>query len=101
MNENSAQTTEGRGLWWFVWIMTTVIVPGCTFGLLAMLNATSEMAWGVAGVAGLVALALHIVSSVKLGRGGSGWLTAGLIFGGWGLMGVSLFVGCLVLVSIP
>jgi len=96
MNENSAQTTEGRGLWWFVWIMTTVIVPGCTFGLLAMQNSIAEVAWGVAG---LVVFVLHIVSSVKLGKGGSGWLTAGLIFGGWALMLVSLFVGCLVLVS--
>lgn len=79
-----------------MWIMTTVIVPGCTFGLLAMQHTVAEVIWCVAG---LVVLALHIVSSVKLGKGGSGWLTAGLIFGGWALMGASFFVGCLVLVS--
>lgn len=96
MNENSAQPAEGKGHWWFIWIMTTVIVPGVTFGLLAMQTGVSEVLWGVIA---LVVFVLHLVSSVKLGKGGSGWLTAGLIFGGWVLMGVSFFVGCLVLVS--
>jgi hypothetical protein len=96
MNENSAQPAEGKGHWWFVWIMTTVNLPGITFGLLAKQTSTSEVLWGVIA---LVILALHIVSSVKLGKGGSGWLTAGLIFGGWVLMGASFFVGCLVVVS--
>lgn len=96
MNENSAQPAEGKSHWWFIWIVTTVIVPGITFGLLAMQTGVSEV---LCGVIGLVVFALHIVSSVKLGKGRSGWLTAGLIFGGWALMLVSLFVGCVVLVS--
>jgi hypothetical protein len=45
-------------------------------------------------VAAAAALILHIVSSSKLGGGASGWLTFGLIFGGWALMLVSFFVGC-------
>lgn len=97
MNEDSSQPVPKKGSWWFVWILCTVIVPGVTFGLLAMQSVIAEAVWGVAALAVLV---LHIVSSVKLGKDGSGWLTVGLIFGGWVLMGASFFVGCLVLVSI-
>ena len=96
MNENNAQPKVEKGPLWFVWILCTVIVPGATFGLLATQRGGSEVLWGLIA---LVVCVLHIVSSVKLGKGGSGWLTAGLIFGGWALMFVSLFVGCVVLVS--
>ncbi|WP_395718216.1 hypothetical protein [Prosthecobacter sp.] len=96
MNENSPQPAPEKGPWWFVWILSTVIFPGATFGMLASNTRYLEV---IVGVVGFVTFVMHIVSSVKLGKGGSGWLTAGLIFGGWALMFVSLFVGCVVLVS--
>lgn len=95
-NENSAQPAEGKGPWWFVWILCAVIVPGSTFGLLATQSGGLEVLWGVIA---LVVFVLHIVASVKLGKNRSGWLIVGLIFGGWVLMLMSVFVGCLVLVS--
>lgn len=95
MNENNVQPTGGKRFWWFVWILCTVIVPGVIFGLLVTVIQGHEeflhLGW-------LFAL-LHIVASVKLGRDVSGWLTAGLIFGGWILMLVSFFVGCLAVVA--
>lgn len=96
MSENSDQPAAGKGPWWFLWILCTVILPGGTFGLLASnIRHLDVLVWGI----GFVAFVLHIFTSVKLGKGGSGWLTFGLIFGGWALMVVSLFVGCVVLVS--
>lgn len=79
-----------------VWIICTVVAPGGLFAALAFLP--SKLEWSV-GAGGLAVFVLHLVSSVKVGKGGSGWLTAGLIFGGWALMLVSMFVGCVVLAS--
>ncbi len=50
-------------------------------------------------VAGLVNQILHIVSSIRLSKGASGWMTFSLIFGGWVLMLASFFVGCVVMIS--
>lgn len=97
MNENHAQPHSGKGPWWFGWLLATVIIPGATFGLLVSETVKSEVVWGTVA---LVTFVMHIVSSVKLGRGRSGWLTAGLVVGGWGLMLVSVFVGCLAVVSL-
>lgn len=84
-------------LWWFIWILCTVILPGGALGLLAVLPSSLEQVLIAAGIGIFI---LQLVSSVKLGTGRSGWLTAGLIFGGWALMLVSLFVGCLALVTL-
>ncbi len=97
MNENSVQPDAGRAPWWFGWLLATVVIPGATFGLVISDSVKSEVVWG--GI-GLVTFVLHILSSVKLGRGKSGWLTVGLLFGGWVLMLVSVFVGCLAVVSL-
>lgn len=90
----SPKTPASKG-WWYIWILCAVIVPGGTFALLASVFEGQEeilhLGWFFA--------ALHIVSSVKLGRHRSAWLTVGLIFGGWVLMLVSLFVGCLAVVN--
>lgn len=96
MSENDTPAADERGPWWFVWILATSLLPGLMFGLLATMPGGSEELWSAVG---LVVLILHLVSSVKLAREKSGWLMVGLIFGGWGLMLVSLFVGCLVVVS--
>lgn len=50
-------------------------------------------------LAGAVAVILHLTSSIKLGRKGSGLMSLLLIFGGWVLMVVSFFVGCLVVLN--
>ncbi len=47
-------------------------------------------------VAGLVVLVLHLVASIKLSQGRSVWVTLGLVIGGWILMPVFAFVGCVV-----
>lgn len=83
-------------LWWFVWILCTVIFPGGTLGLLAVLPGSLEWVWIASGIGCLV---FHLIASVKLGKGRSGWLTAGLIFGGWALMLVSVFIGCIALMT--
>ncbi len=73
-----------------------MIVPGGSLGLLAVLPGSLEWLWIAAGIAGFV---LHLMASVKLGNGRSGWLTAGLILGGWALMLASFFVGCIALMN--
>jgi len=84
-------------LWWFVWILCTVIFPGSTLGLLAVLPGSLDWVWIAAGIGCFV---FHLIASVKLGKGRSGGLIAGLIFGGWALILASLFVGCLALVTL-
>lgn len=83
--------------WWFVWILSTVVIPGCLlFITTAIGNDSGEVAlYGL----GAIALLLHIVSSVKLGRQGSGLMSLLLLFGGWLLMGVSAFAGCVALLT--
>ena len=83
-------------LWWFVWILCTVIFPGSTLGLLAVLPGSLEWVWIAAGIGRFV---FHLIASVKLGKGRSGRLTAGLNFGGWALMLVSVFIGCVALMT--
>lgn len=84
-------------LWWFAWILATVIIPGSL--LLIMATIADDSALVVLYLLGAIVLALHILSSIKLGRRGSGGMTVLLLFGGWLLMGVSLFVGCVSLLS--
>lgn len=83
-------------LWWFAWILSTAVVPGVVCGLLATTSIVQDV---ILPLAGFGVLILHIIASVKLGWDRSGWLTAGLIFGGWLLMLVSTFVGCMALIT--
>lgn len=83
-------------------MFATVIIPGSGLFLLvgSPADKNAELAIVCLCLLGGVALVLNIVSSVKLSKGGSGWLTFGLIVGGLGLMLVSFFVGCIMLVSV-
>lgn len=83
--------------WWFAWILSTVVIPGSLLFIAAAVASDS----GVVALYGLgaIALLLHIFSSVQIGRCTSDSLTVFLLFGGWLLMGVSAFAGCVVLLS--
>lgn len=83
--------------WWFAWILSTVVIPGSLLFIAAAVASDS----GVVALYGLgaIALLLHIVSSVKLGRRSSTVTTLLLLFGGWLLMSVSAFAGCVALLS--
>jgi len=83
------------GGWWLAWILATVIIPGAMLWLLAILPGMDTL-WLLAV---FLVLGLHLVASSKLGKGRSGWLTSGLIFGGWALMLVSAFIGCIALMT--
>ena len=89
--------TVGRG-WWLAWILATVILPGAALPVVSLLP---DSTWSVlicwTGVAGI--LITHFVSAIKLGRGRSGCLAVGLLFGGWALMLASTFIGCMMLVN--
>ena len=78
-------------LWWLIWILCTVI-PSSFFPLSAVLSGGLEWLGGIAGIGCLV---FQLIASFKLGEGRSGWLTAGLILGGWALILVSVFIGCI------
>ena len=86
------------GGWWLAWILATVIAPGVSLPLVERLP---DSKWGPPffwmGVA--IILILHFISAIKLGRGRSGCLAVGLLFGGWALMLASAFVGCMTLVK--
>ncbi len=89
--------TVGGG-WWLAWILATVILPGATLPVAELLpNSTWSPIVFWTGLA--VILIMHFVSAIKLGRGRSGWLAVGLLFGGWALMLASAFVGCVMLMN--
>jgi hypothetical protein len=86
------------GGWWIAWIFATVIVPGLIVPLANGVDQNGLMSdywWVIVG--GI--LILHMVASVKLGWCRSGCLAAALILGGWALMLVSFFVGCISVMS--
>jgi len=88
---------DSTQIWWLAWILATVIIPaGAMSFLLALPNGDKPIALYLIGA---VVLILHIVSSIKLDRKGSGLISLLLIFGGWILMAVSFFVGCIALIS--
>ncbi len=95
MTESPPPPLPNTKLWWYAWILATVILPGAMLWLLAILPGMDTL-WLLAV---LLVLGLHLVASSKLGKGRSGWLTAGLIFGGWALMLVSMFIGCIALMN--
>lgn len=80
--------------------MAVVVIPGSLFPLLiAFGEANSAIAknvsLGIFGLTALAAVVLHLVSTIKLGKSRSGWLTVLLLLGGWVVGLVSLFAGCL------
>jgi len=97
MDENTEQNPPAHGAWWFGWIFATVVFPGVVLGLIV--KASQEPSDAMLSLFGLAVFILHFVSSFRLSQGKSGWLTFGLIVGGWLLALMSLFVGCLMIVS--
>ena len=87
-------------LWWFVWVLCTVILPPIIGALGSGVISVSgpQGFFGVSVVAALAGLALHVVSCVKLSEGSSGWRNAvlmlGLLLGGWVLMLALMQFGC-------
>jgi len=87
------------GGWWLAWILATVIAPGVALTLVDLLP-NSEWSPPICWTGLAVILVTHFVSAIKLGRGRSGCLAVGLLFGGWVLMLASAFVGCMMLVNV-
>ncbi|HRH95260.1 MAG TPA: hypothetical protein PLB55_04965 [Prosthecobacter sp.] len=100
MDENTPPPLPAKGSWWFGWILATAVIPGLALAVLPLLPENDSLPQTVMALGGIGALGLHILSSVKLGKGRSGGLVVGLIFGGWALMLASFFVGCLALVAL-
>jgi len=100
MSENGEQSQPANGGWWIAWILTcTVLAPATALGAIAGLprmGGLNNPAWLMAGLAVGV---LHLFSSIRLSQRRSAWVAVGLIIGGWILMLLSSFIGCLVLVS--
>ena len=97
-NTQAPPSLPAKGGWWLAWILATVIAPGVSLPLVEHLpNSKWSPPFFWAGLA--VILVTHFVSAIKLGKGRSGCLSVGLLFGGWALMLVSAFVGCMVLVN--
>lgn len=100
MNTSTPQPLPAKGSWWFAWILATAVIPGLTLAVLPLLSENDSLPQTIMALGGISAFVLHIVSSIKLGKGRSGGLVVGLIFGGWALMLVSFFAGCLALVAL-
>ncbi len=100
MDENKPPPLPAKGSWWFAWILATAVIPGLTLSLLAVLPEDGNLGQVILALAAIGTFLLHIVATLKLGKGRSGGLTVGLFFGGWALMLASFFAGCLVLVAL-
>lgn len=99
MDTTTPPPLPAKGTWWYAWIFATAVIPGLTLAVLPLLPGNDSLAQMVMPLGGISAFVLHIVSSIKLGKGRSAGLIVGLIFGGWALMLVSFFAGCLVLIT--
>ncbi|WP_395739450.1 hypothetical protein [Prosthecobacter sp.] len=86
------------GGWWLAWILATVVMPGAAIPVVDHLPDT-PLSVAICWAGAAVILISHVVSSVRLGRKRSGCLIAALIVGGWGLMLVSFFVGCVTIMN--
>jgi hypothetical protein len=99
MDANTSPPLPAKGSWWSAWILATAVIPGLTLAVLPLLPENISLPQTIMALGGISALVLHIVSSIKLGKGRSAGLVVGLIFGGWALMLASFFAGCLVLIT--
>ncbi len=97
MSGNSNHTRSSHKGWWAGWLLATIVIPGSTLRLLSATPADQNAGLAIAllCLAGGMAFYLHIVSSIKLGSNLSSVMTALLVFGGWLLMAMSFFAGCL------
>lgn len=86
-------TAQTQGSWWFGWIICTLVFPAC-FGVgFGRWFQTSAVIFPIFGLLSIGALILHIVASIKLSNDRTGIIIA-LLLGGWALMAVTFFVGC-------
>ena len=85
--------------WWGIWIASTAIIPAVILAAVPLLPNDASVGEAYLVLTGGSSFVLHLVSSIKLGKGRTGGLLVGLIIGGWALMLVSLFAGCLALVA--
>jgi CDP-diglyceride synthetase len=92
MNEPSGEPEQpplGQGDFWLGWILSTVVLPAIA-GCFVLKSANAS---GLAMALLPVCLLLHLITSIYLEK--RGWLVSFLLFfGGWGLMVVSFFAGC-------
>jgi hypothetical protein len=83
MDDKRNPRPTAKGGWWFLWILAAVPMPG----MAPFLHADKALALC------LVALVLHFIASMKLDRKAF-WQSALIFWGGWVLMAVSFFAGC-------
>mgnify|MGYP001256814251 CR=1 FL=1 len=83
MDEKHSPQPNAKGRWWFLWILAAVLLPGVA----PFLHADKALALCVGG------LVLHFIASMKLDRTAF-WQSALVFWGGWVLMLVSFFAGC-------
>ena len=96
MGENNSKTPPSKGAWWFGWIFSTVVLPAVA-GALAFQN--NKPAPVLACLIGATSLGLHFGSCIKLDQK-VGPLIALLFLGGWALMVVTFFSGCLLIFNL-
>lgn len=85
--------TPDNGKAWFFWCLATIVLPAIAGGICFL----GEVGGGVALFLGVTAFFMHMAASMKL-DGLSGCAVFFLYIGGWALMLVSFFVGCIVVI---
>lgn len=83
MDEKLSQQAFANGAWWFLWFLAAVALPG----IAPFCYTETALALCVTG------LVLHFTASMKLDRKAF-WQSALIFWGGWALMLVSFFAGC-------
>jgi len=83
MHKKQPSPPSAKGGWWLLWIIAAVPMPGFA----PFCRAESALALCVGG------LVLHFIASMKLDRTAF-WQSALIFWGGWLLMAVSFFAGC-------
>lgn len=83
MDEKHSQRSSTKGGWWLLWILAAALLPG----MAPFFRAENTLALCVGG------LVLHFIASIKLDRTAF-WQSALIFWGGWVLMLVSFFAGC-------
>jgi hypothetical protein len=83
MDEKHSQRASAKGGWWLLWFFAAVAMPGVA----PFCRAETALALCVGG------LVLHFIASMKLDRTAF-WQSALIFCGGWLLMAVSFFAGC-------
>jgi len=83
MSTNDSRPQPKNSLWWFAWLAASLVLPG----MAPFFRAETALALCVGG------LLLHFIACMKLDRPAF-WQSALVFWGGWVLMLVSFFAGC-------